>query len=210
MQLYSSLTRTPGQLRPELKQALSWIILGLGGVTLIATSSPQDIPSVDRALKVELEAEEERVNFGVIYEGGPVNFIDYPLVISLKVKHIDPSETFAFEQQSWSLITESLDGAESRRLVVVEQGVGKRFVVDQEERSVSGVVNLNACTTSEDTLEEPLCIPCDATAERCEFTFALLRSGAPYPREEIELELSQWTTEGASFELDVIQRGVTE
>ena len=204
----SSVRDHSSSFRRRFRQYLSICILAFGSVTLIATS-PSDIPSINRSLEVKLTEGAEQVDLSVRYNDGPVNFSDYPLVISLRIVHEDPAESFDFERQSWTVVTETTDGAQQRRLVVLKQGSDNvaQFTVDQSEVSLSGIINLYVCDEDEaGSISAPLCIPCSVSDERCDFTLSLLRQGAPYPAEVIELDLSQWTTEDSSFNLDVSRR----
>lgn len=190
-----------------LRLILSLSVLCMGSVTLIATS-PADIPSVDQSIEVQIAEGEERVDLAVVYTNGPVNFNDYPLVLSVEIDHEDPAETFNFEAQSWTLVTETPEGESRRRLVVLERGDNAQFVVDQQTLKLSGTVSLNACEEDEgsSSVNDPLCIPCSIKGERCEFTLAMIRQGAPYPAEVATLDLSQWTSEGSSFKLNISRR----
>lgn len=190
-----------------LRLILSLGMLCLGSATLIATS-PADIPSVDQSIELKIAEGEERVDLAVVYTSGPVNFNDYPLVLSVEIDHEDPAETFNFEAQSWTLVTETPEGESRRQLVVLERGDNAQFAVDQETLKLSGVVSLNACEedTGASSVSDPLCIPCSIKGERCEFTLSMIRQGAPYPAEIAKLDLSQWTSEGASFKLNVSRR----
>ena len=175
-----------------------------GSVTLLATS-PSDIPSSDTEFKAELDAEDKALEVQVQYRQGPVDFSTYPLMISINIEHQEVSEDFGFDDQSWTLVTEKLDGSESKQKVALRRGSEDVFTIDRERLTLSGLISLFACPPESDESED-ICIPCDVKEASCDFVFSMVREGAPYPTEKIRLELSQWASEGADFSLDVSRR----
>ena len=131
-----------------------------------------------------------------------LHFVDYPLMIETVITHEDVGDPFLFEQQSWTLVTTDLDGEEQREEVVFKQGEPIYFSVDENRVELSGIVELTQCAPDQG-IEGRICIPCDSQAKSCDFIFALVRQGAPYPAENLTVSFSQWTTEGSSFTLDV-------
>ena len=187
-----------------MKRILVLIALIFGSATLLATS-PSDIPSVDADLKVELGQDEKTLAVHIQYRQGPVNFSTYPLMISLSIEHKEVSEDFSFENQSWTLITETLDGEQSKQMIALRRGSDEVFSLDRDRLTLSGMVSLFACPEDADSSEE-LCIPCDVKEASCDFVFSMVREGAPYPVENIQLDLSQWADEGAQFSLEASRR----
>ena len=179
-------------------------VLVFGSVTLLATS-PSDIPSIDTEFKAELSAEDKALEVQVQYRQGPVDFSTYPLMISINIEHQEVSEDFGFENQSWTLVTEKLDGSESKQKVALRRGSDDIFTIDRERLTLSGLISLFACPAESDESEE-ICIPCDVKEASCDFVFSMVREGAPYPTESIRLDFSQWASEGADFSLDVSRR----
>ena len=92
-----------------VKRISVFIIFMIGSVTLLATS-PSDIPSIDAEIKAELAEESKTIEFQVKYRQGPVDFSTYPLMISINIEHQEVSEEFGYDNQSWTIVTETLDG----------------------------------------------------------------------------------------------------
>ena len=179
-------------------------VLVFGSVTLLATS-PSDIPSIDTEFKAGLSAEDKTLEVQIQYRQGPVDFSTYPLMISINIEHQEVSEDFGFDDQSWTLVTEKLDGSEKKQKVALRRGSEDIFTIDRERLTLSGLISLFACPLESDSSEE-ICIPCDVKEASCDFVFSMVREGAPYPTEKIRLELSQWASEGADFSLDASRR----
>ena len=187
-----------------MKRVLVLITLIFGSATLLATS-PSDIPSIDTEIKAELDQDDKTLAVHIQYRQGPADFSTYPLMISVSIEHKEVSEDFSFEDQSWTLITETLDGEQSKQMIALRRGSDEIFSLDRDRLTLSGMVSLFACPEDAGSSEE-MCIPCDVKEASCDFIFSMVREGAPYPAEKIQLKLSQWADEGAQFSLEASRR----
>lgn len=188
----------------NLALRLSALLTLIVGVSILLATSPSDIPSVDAESSATLLEGEKSIDFQVSYRRGPVDFETFPLLVDFTIKHQEVSEDFLFEDQSWTLITEDLNGEQSRQQVALRRGNDELFIVNRDIPSLNGMISLLQCHSDGDY--ESLCIPCDVKEERCDFSISLVREGAPYPAEVIEISASQWAEEGADFTLDIKQR----
>ena len=188
-----------------LVKRISVFITFILGLAILLATSPSDIPSIDAEIKAELTEENKVIEFQVKYRQGPVDFSTYPLMISINIEHQEVSEDFGYDNQSWTMVTETLDGQQNRQKVAVRRGSGDIFTVDKERLTLDGLISLFACPSESEESEE-LCIPCDVEATSCDFIFSMVREGAPYPAETIRMNLSQWANEGSTFTLDVSRR----
>ena len=125
--------------------------------------------------------------------------------LSINIEHQEVSEDFDFDNQSWTLITETVDGKQTKQQVALRRGRDDLFTLDRERLNLSGLMGLFACPQDLDE-SDALCIPCDVKDASCDFVFSMVREGAPYPAEAIEIRLSQWADEGSKFTLNASRR----
>ena len=166
-------------------------------------TSPADLPSIAAPVhQVELEQGEKNYAFKVIYEKGPFDFDTYPLFVEFTLTHQEVSEDFDFTAQSWTVVSEGVEGDQVRQKVVFKRGFDGEWYADREKLTLQGTLSLFACHEDQ-VFDAPLCIPCDLDRDRCEFIVKVTREGEPYPAERITINASQWAAEGSSFSLRI-------
>lgn len=188
--------------------SLITLAICLSGAAVLLATSPSDIPSVDAVpLELKLASEQSTQEILITYENGPFGFESYPLLLDILISHEEPSEDFKFDQQSWTITSQGVDGEERRQLVVVTRGRSNIFYVDQEKLTINGNLSLFGCPQEAEVGgSSELCIPCKNESDRCEFVLTLTREGEPYPAELVEVNASHWATEGAKFTLKLSER----
>ena len=187
------------QLSP-LKKIFTALVF-LSGIFILLATSESDIASVDSGQVFQkLAKDQEETSFTIKYTNGPFEFNNYPLILNLRISHVELNETYDFSGQSWTLVIEGEEGTRSQR-VLFRRGMDDILYADHGEFTLSGTTSLYGCNESN---ENDACIPCSVSKKDCTFDLSFVREGAPYPEEELILETSQWTmNETSVIKLDI-------
>ena len=171
------------------------ITVFLCAMSILIATSESDLPSADsEAVSVDLSKEETKATFLLSYSKGPFNFDSLPLMLEIEISHTELNENFDYDQQSWSLVTTSVDGGQPYQRVLFRRGNDDILRADRGKYTLEGRTSLFQCAP----MSDDACIPCEMSQERCQLKVELVREGAPYPAETVTMSASQWLLDESS------------
>ena len=176
------------------------MLIFIASLVILIATSPSDIAAVDTKLvSATLDKNQEQVRFRFDYTNGPFDFENLPLIINIEVNHAELNENFDFKDQSWVMSTATLAGEELKTRTLLRRGKDGVLTVDYGDFRLFGTTSLYSCNSMIDQeAQDDACIPCSSEDDRCSFSFTLIREGAPYPAETVEIQASQWLVDKSS------------
>ena len=195
----------------EVQRYLSQFVtltLFVSAIGVLLATSESDIPSAD-SLSIEhsIAKEAQSVEFLVTFSKGPFEYDDFPLFLEINISHDELNEDFNFDGQSWTLVTSTGDGETPKRRVLFRRGTDGILHADRGKFTLQGTTSLYQCATGVTEQTEDTCIPCELDADQCSFVVELVREGAPYPAEVVQMKASQWLSNDTSpIQLELVAR----